>query len=265
MPSNQGYFRMTIIVTNLDEWQAIRQQLGTKTVGFVATMGNLHAGHLQLCARSQAENDVTVVSIFVNPTQFNQAQDFDRYPRTTEQDQALLSAHNIDYVLMPDVQSMYPDNYQVQVTETELSVELEGKFRLGHASGVLTVVLKLLNLVRPTRAYWGEKDYQQYLLIKKMVSALFVPSEMVPVATVRAEDGLALSSRNSRLNDEQRQKAAHFSRLLHSSLNPEQITEQLQALGFKVEYIVDQWQRRLGAVYLDEVRLIDNIPLPESF
>ena len=129
---------------------------------------------------------------------------------------------------------------------------------------MLTVVLKLLNIIQPLRAYFGEKDYQQVLLVKKMVSALCLDMEIISCETVRDHDGLALSSRNARLNAEQREKAAHFPKLLHSALRPEQITEQLEALGFKVDYIVEQWQRRLGAVWLDEVRLIDNINKEKS-
>ncbi len=250
------------IITQLSEWQHLRKDLHGKTVGFVPTMGHLHAGHLNLCARARAENALTVVSIFVNPTQFNQHNDFAQYPRTIEQDKALLETQKVDYLFLPDANEMYPDDYQVQVTENTLSLMLEGIHRPGHFNGMLTVVIKLLHLVQPSRAYFGEKDYQQLLLIKKMVGALFLPVEIVSCETVRAEDGLALSSRNSRLNAAQRKKAAHFPALLHSTLQPAQITEQLEALGFKVDYIVDQWQRRLGAVWVDEVRLIDNIPWP---
>lgn len=247
------------IVTNISEWRQIKNNLTSKTIGFVPTMGHLHAGHLSLCARASDENDVTVVSIYVNPTQFNQASDFDLYPRTLERDSAMLASQQVDYLFLPDAKEMYQDGYQVQVTENTISTELEGLYRPGHFNGMLTVVLRLLNIIQPLRAYFGEKDYQQVLLVKKMVNALCVPMEIVACETVRDEDGLALSSRNSRLNEQQRKKAAHFPRLLHSELQPEKISEQLQALGFKVDYIAEQWQRRLGAVWLDDVRLIDNI------
>lgn len=249
------------IVTKVSEWQRIRKNLAGETIGFVPTMGNLHAGHMSLCRRARGENTLVVASIFVNPTQFNQATDFARYPRTVEQDAMLLTAEHVDYLLLPLAEEIYHDDYQVQLTENTLSLELEGVHRPGHFSGMLTVVLKLLNLIQPTYAYFGEKDYQQLLLIKKMVDALFLPVEIVSCETVRAEDGLALSSRNGRLNVEQRQKAVAFPQLLNSTLQPEKITEQLEALGFKVDYIAEQWQRRLGAVWLDEVRLIDNVPL----
>ena len=136
-------------------------------------MGKLHACHMSLCERARTENDLTVVSIFVNPTQFNQAQDFQHYPRTLEHDKTLLLSHKIDYLFIPDPKSIYPDDYTVRVIETELSSTLEGEFRPGHFEGMLTVVLKLLNLIQPSRAYFGEKDYQQLLLVKKMASALF--------------------------------------------------------------------------------------------
>ncbi len=255
----QEDFHPMNIVTNINEWRQIRNNLtAKKTVGLIPTMGHLHAGHVSLCNRSRAENDVTVVSIFVNPTQFNQASDFDLYPRTIEHDCDILKSHQVDYVFIPDAKEIYQDGYQVQVSENTISAELEGLSRPGHFNGVLTVVLKLLNIIQPMRAYFGEKDYQQLLLVKKMVNALCVPTEIVGCETIRDKDGLALSSRNTRLNEMQRKQAAHFPRLLQSALKPEQIAEELKTLGFKVDYIVEQWERRLGAVWLDEVRLIDN-------
>lgn len=249
------------IITNINEWREIRKQLQNKSIGFIPTMGNLHAGHASLCERSLDENDVTVVSIFINSVQFNQVSDFELYPRTLSEDSKLLTSLNVDYLFLPDYQTMYPDNYQIQLSETHLSNELEGEFRPGHFTGVLTIVLKLLNLVKPKYAYFGEKDYQQFLLVKKMQEALFLPTEIIACPTIRAEDGLAMSSRNSRLTASQRKKAAHFSRLLQSSLPIPKIMAELAALGFKIDYIKEQWQRRLGAVWLDDVRLIDNVPL----
>lgn len=249
------------IVTNVKEWQAIRRELANQTVGLVPTMGNLHAGHLSLCEKSLAENAVTVVSIFVNPTQFNQAQDFDSYPRTLDQDAALLAALGVDYIIAPQATDMYPDQYQVRVTETDISQVLEGEFRPGHVEGMLTIVLKLLNLVRPAKAYFGEKDYQQYLLVKKMAEALLMPVDIIPCQTKRAENGLALSSRNSRLTPEQQTLAANIPRLMREYSSVEEVREELEQLGLKVEYVADKWQRRLVAVWLDSVRLLDNIPL----
>jgi pantoate--beta-alanine ligase len=204
------------IVTNTKEWQQIRKQLQSKSIGFIPTMGHLHAGHLSLCQRARIENEIIVASIFVNPTQFNQTSDFDLYPRTLEDDIKILESNQVDYLFLPDAKDIYFDDYQLRVSETELSLELEGEFRPGHFNGMLTVVLKLLNLMQATHAYFGEKDFQQLLLINKMKSALFIPTEIVACKTIRAEDGLALSSRNSRLNAEQRSKAIHFPRLLQS-------------------------------------------------
>ncbi|MCX7123011.1 MAG: pantoate--beta-alanine ligase [Gammaproteobacteria bacterium] len=248
------------IITNLSEWQKIRASLSGKSIGFVPTMGHLHAGHLSLCQRAQAENDCSVVSIFINPTQFNQTQDFKQYPRTLEQDQGLLREQGIDYLLMPDFDAMYPDHYEIQVTETALSQELEGAARPGHFTGMLTVVLKLLNLSGATRAYFGEKDFQQILLVEKMVQALFLSVEIIRCPTVRAEDGLALSSRNSRLDARQRQKAAAFAALLHSSLSSEVIKTALEQQDIKVDYVTESWGRKLAAVWIDDIRLLDNIP-----
>lgn len=247
------------IVTRIDEWRQIRNQLGDKSVGLVHTMGNLHDGHMSLARRSVAENDVTVAVIFVNPAQFNQRSDFDLYPRTLEQDQALLASHAVDYLLLFTDADLYPDQFQVQVSEQEISKVLEGEFRPGHFTGMLTIVLKVLNLVRPARAYYGEKDFQQLLLIQKMAQALFLPYEIIGCETVRAEDGVALSSRNNRLTPEQRRRAEIFPRLLGGGESLQQIAAQLTESGFRVEYIAEQWQRRLGAVWLGDVRLIDNI------
>lgn len=247
------------IVTDLFEWQQIRKKFQSQSIGFVPTMGNLHAGHMSLCERARAENAIVVVSIFVNPTQFNQASDFEHYPRTLEQDKILLQQQKIDYLFLPEADAIYHDQYQLQVTESELSVLLEGEHRPGHFTGMLTIVLKLLNLVQPTHAYLGEKDYQQLLLIKKMVDAFFLPINIIGCPIIRDRDGLALSSRNARLSAEQRIQASHFPRLLHATLPLEEIKKQLENLHFKVDYIAEQWSRRLGAVWVGDVRLIDNI------
>lgn len=249
------------IVSKINEWRVLRQQLNNLSIGFVPTMGNLHAGHISLYQRAKAENQITVASIFVNPTQFNQTSDFNHYPRTLDADIRLLAEYGVDYLLLPTESEMYPDQYQVQVHETQESKLLEGEFRPGHFNGMLTIVLKLLNLVQPTRAYFGEKDYQQCLLVKKMVDALFLPVEIVPCTTIRADDQLALSSRNSRLNQEQRVKAAYLPELLNSHLATTEVMEALSAQGFKVDYVHEKWGRRLAAVWLGDVRLIDNIPI----
>lgn len=249
------------IVTDIKNWQEIRKDLTGKTIGFVPTMGNLHDGHLSLCKQSKQENDVTVISIFVNPTQFNQQDDFDSYPRTLDADISLLKSMDIDYILQPTQQALYPDNFQMSLQENHLSLELEGQARPGHFNGMMTIVLKLLNLAQASKAYFGEKDYQQLLLVRKMVDSFFIPTKIIACPTVRAEDGLALSSRNSRLTPQQREVAQHLPRLLQSNLNIDEISRNLTSYGFKVDYIAEKWGRRLGAAWLENVRLIDNIPI----
>ena len=251
------------IVTDIEAWQKIQGELAGKTLGFVPTMGHLHAGHLSLCARAKAENERVLASIFVNPTQFNQPKDFELYPRTIENDCDLLAKAEVDYLFLPNNALMYRDQFEVQIQETVISKVLEGAFRPGHFSGMLTVVLKLLNIVQPKHAYFGLKDYQQFLLIKKLKEALFLPVEIVGCETIRSHDGLALSSRNSRLNPEQKQRAIFFAQTLQNpALKAEEVFTHLQAEGFKVDYVEDHWGRRLAAVWIDEVRLIDNIPMP---
>lgn len=255
-------FPVMNIVIKLNDWQNIRKKNNNKSIGFVHTMGHLHAGHLSLCSRSQAENDLTVVAIFVNAKQFNQIEDFIHYPRSLEQDSVLLSKQKVDYLLLFDSETIYSDNYHIQIHDTsDLSKELEAEFRPGHFIGMLTVVLKYLNIVRPTRSYYGEKDYQQLLLIKKMAQALFLETEIVACPTIRATDGLALSSRNSRLSSEQRDLAIHFPMILKLASSAEAAMKQLESLGFKVDYVADHWERRLAAIQIGDVRLIDALPI----
>jgi pantoate--beta-alanine ligase len=253
---------MPSIVSDPRSWQKQRKAL-KGTLGFVPTMGNLHEGHIALVKRARAENDHVLVSLFVNPTQFNQRADFEKYARTFDADVKLLAEAGADYILNPDEKSMYPDNYEVQVVEKTISKELEGAFRPGHFEGMQTVVLKLLNIAQADRAYFGEKDFQQLTLVKKMVEAFFVPTEIVPCPTVRQEDGLALSSRNGRLSADQRKQAAEISRLLKSGLSDEEVMKKLADAGFKPEYVATKWGRRLAAAWLGDVRLIDNVPLSE--
>jgi pantoate--beta-alanine ligase len=231
------------------------------SIGFVPTMGALHAGHVSLVESSQRDNDITVVSIFVNPTQFDQAADLERYPRTTEADLSVLRACKADAVFMPAAQSLYPDSYTFRVSETEFSRKLDGAHRPGHFDGVLTVVMKLLNIIRPTRAYFGEKDFQQLQLVRGMVDAFFLPLGIVACPTVRETDGLAMSSRNTHLDPQQRAQAPSLFRALQSAGSAAQAREQLQQLGFDVDYVEDLDGRRLGAVRLGKVRLIDNVAI----
>jgi len=223
-------------------------------------MGALHAGHMQLVKRARAENDVCVATVFVNPTQFNQPSDYEKYKISLKDDAALLESSGVDYLFAPDnPDAMYPDKYEVRVNETAITKELEGAFRPGHFEGVLTVVLKLLNLVQPTRAYFGEKDFQQLLLVRKMVEGLFLPVEIVPCAIVREESGLALSSRNARLSPEQKKQATLIYQLLTSDFSDAEVKAKLDAAGFKTDYVATKWGRRLAAAWLGDVRLIDNV------
>lgn len=249
-------------VTDIKGWRNIRRAL-KGSIGFVPTMGHLHEGHASLFERARRENDIVVASIFVNPTQFNQTSDYENYKRTLDEDCELLESVGVDYVLCPEKESMYPDGYEVQVAETKLSLELEGEFRPGHFTGMLTVVLKLLNLAQADRVYFGEKDFQQLMLVKKMADALFLPVEIVACGTVREKSGLAMSSRNSRLPAEAREKAVLLSQLLMSDFSDADVKKKLEKEGFKVEYVTSKWGRRLAATWLGGVRLIDNVPFEE--
>lgn len=245
---------------DLKAWRAVRAQMEGQRIGFVPTMGALHAGHRSLLERARAENDRVVLSVFVNPTQFNDPADFAKYPQVLAQDMALAEGLATD-VLAPSAQDMYPDNYRFRLTELELSRELEGAHRPGHFDGVLTVVLKLLNLVQPHRAYFGEKDWQQLQLVQGMVAALFLPVEIVSCPTVREESGLAMSSRNARLSAAGRTHAAHFSRIMREAPDAAGAALELKFAGFEVDYVEDRAGARLGAVRLEGVRLIDHVRL----
>ncbi|MBA4695988.1 MAG: pantoate--beta-alanine ligase [Legionella sp.] len=247
----------------LETWRKERQQLPlNKTLGFVPTMGNLHEGHCQLIERSQRENDYTVVSLFVNPTQFDRQEDFVNYPRTIEADLIVLKQQKIDYCLIPSIEVIYADDYRYQVHEMALSQEMEAKHRPGHFTGVLTVLIKLFNLVKPHRVYFGEKDYQQYCLVRDMVKAFFLDMEVVPFPVVREQSGLACSSRNNRLNAEQRLKAETFARIFHQkNKSKAELLEELDAHQIVVEYLEEYQSRRFIAINVDDIRLIDNYPL----
>jgi pantoate--beta-alanine ligase len=254
---------VTTVVRTVTEWQTIRAALDGD-VGFVPTMGALHEGHLSLIERAQAENPVTVVSIFLNPTQFNDPSDLARYPRADDADLRLLGEAGVEFLFLPTGDLMYPDDFRYRVVETERSRLLCGAHRPGHFDGVLTVCLRLFNIIRPTRAYFGEKDYQQLQLVDGMVRAFFLDLEIVPCPTVREPDGLARSSRNRLLPADARPLAAGFVRALRDEAHPTAVRGQLERMGFEVEYIEDRDGRRYGAVLLRGVRLIDNVPLPQS-
>jgi pantoate--beta-alanine ligase len=231
------------------------------TLGFVPTMGALHEGHLSLVRRSRAENALTLVSIFINPTQFNDASDLARYPRTLESDLSVLRSEGTNFVLLPREHDLYPDGYRYRVTEGEVATTLEGAHRPGHFDGVLTVVLKLFQIASADRAYFWEKDWQQLTLVRGLVDAFFLPTAIVACPTVRELDGLALSSRNQHLSPVDRQRAASFYRVLSSAPSAEAASCELRNLGFDVDYVEDQDGRRLGAIRIGDIRLIDNVPV----
>ena len=254
---------MTAVFDQLAAWRDVRGAHARSglTLGFVPTMGALHEGHLSLVRRSRAENDRTLVTIFVNPTQFDVPSDLARYPRALDEDVALLRDAGADFILVPEAAALYPDGFRFRVSEQEQSRVMEGAHRPGHFAGVLTVVLKLLHIAAADRAYFGEKDWQQLSLVRGMAEAFFLPTAIVGCATVREADGLAASSRNRRLGTADRQRAAQFPRALASASSAEDAARTLRAAGFAVDYVEDHGARRLGAVRLGGVRLIDNVPL----
>ena len=271
---------------------ALRTALATRRsagpVGLVPTMGNLHDGHLALVTAAADACRTTVASIFVNPLQFGVGEDFEAYPRTFDSDAAQLESHGVDILFAPGVDEVYPDGRAdtVVVAVPGLSRLLCGADRPGHFDGVATVVTKLLNMVSPDRAYFGEKDWQQLVLIRTMARALDLPTEIVGVPTVRAADGLALSSRNQYLSQGERQVAAQLHRTLIDireavasgerdfPLLEDQGRAALAAAGFEVDYVAvrdaetlaeprDEGRalRVLAAARLGRARLIDNLAL----
>jgi pantoate--beta-alanine ligase len=264
------------VFDRIDAWRLARadQIRAGVGLGVVPTMGALHAGHLSLVRRSRAENPRTLVTIFVNPTQFDDRADLERYPRPLSEDVDRLAAEGVDFVLHPSEPDLYPDHYHYRVTELERSRHFEGAHRPGHFDGVLTVVLKLLQIACADRAYFGEKDWQQLRLVQGMARAFFLPTRIVACDTVREPDGLALSSRNGRLSAADRARAPEFHRILAAAPSAQAAHAMLAASGFGVDYVEDVddrgvddvdaasvTRRRLGAVRLGGVRLIDNVRL----
>jgi len=204
------------ILKTIKELQEATASNKNKTIGFVPTMGALHDGHISLIKQARLENEIVVVSIFVNPTQFLPGEDLDAYPRRTEADKKICEICKVDYIFMPEISTMYTKE-EVLIKAPNNSYVLEGQSRPGHFDGVLQVVLKLFNLVQPTRAYFGKKDAQQLTLIQQMVKNLFLPIEIVPCEIIREKDGLALSSRNIYLDETQRKEALLISKSLYSA------------------------------------------------
>ena len=247
-----------IVLKSIADYDAFRKNLNG-SLGLVPTMGALHQGHAGLLKQSVKENDNTLLSIFVNPTQFNDPKDLEKYPRTFEADFELASACKVTAIFFPEYREIYADDYRFIMTENNFSKILCGAFRPGHFNGVLSVVMKLLNMTKPTRAYFGEKDFQQLRLIEDMVKAYFMPVEICRVKTLRDEFGLALSSRNSRLSPLGREKAALIYKTITTALSAGDAKNILNESGFEVDYLEDIDGRRFVAAFLEGVRLIDNV------
>ncbi len=233
-----------------------------RTVGLVPTMGAFHEGHLSLFAAAREECDAVVASLFVNPAQFGPGEDFDRYPRGEERDAKLAEEAGIDFLFAPAPEEIYPDGYQTWVEVEELSRVLEGEFRPGHFRGVATVCLKLFNIVRPQRAYFGQKDAQQAAVVKRLVRDLNLDVEIRVLPTVRDADGLAVSSRNAYLSPEERERALALPRAL-ATKDPSGARELLR--GLDVDYVelaeLDGQRVLAAAVRVGSTRLIDNVVL----
>lgn len=256
-----------------------------KTIGFVPTMGYLHEGHLSLMKRAREENDIVVISIFVNPTQFCEGEDYEVYPRDLEKDSKLAEKVGVDYVFTPEVNEMYLEGYNTYVEVLGVTDKLCGASRPGHFRGVTTIVLKLFNIVTPNRAYFGQKDAQQVFVIKKMVNDLNIPIEIVPCPIVRESDGLAMSSRNTYLSEEERREALVLSKSLfwakkeiqRGQLNANTIKAEMKKMilcqpSAEIDYIeilnydtFEEIEKIHGevlialAVKIGKTRLIDNI------
>mgnify|MGYP000679540114 FL=1 len=264
-----------------------RQREMGKKIGFAPTMGALHQGHLSLYKAAKKENDEVISSIFVNPTQFNNPDDFQKYPKTLEKDIELLEKAGVDAVYVPNVEEMYPDGLNSKKYDFDgLENEMEGKYRPGHFDGVGTIVEELFRQVQPHNAYFGEKDYQQLAIIKKMVEKTKLPVKIHGVPTLREEDGLAMSSRNVRLTETQRKEATiiyetltkvkEWFKVISLEEIKQKVTDIFRNSNFELEYFViadeetlkeanaideDKEYRAFIVAYADTVRLIDNMHL----
>ncbi len=237
------------IIKNIKEMQASSRSLlrEGKTIGFVPTMGALHEGHLSLVRAARLDNDIVVVSIFVNPLQFGPHEDFERYPRDLEGDSEKLRKEGVDILFFPDMKEMYPSDFRTYVEVQGLSEKLCGAFRPGHFRGVATVVTKLFNIVKPSRAYFGAKDYQQTVIIKRLVNDLNMDIEVIVCPTVRESDGLAMSSRNLYLNPEERKAALVIYRTLQ-----------------EVAGLIKKGERDAGALKMWMLKALGSEPLVSS-
>lgn len=247
------------IIKTRKEWFRERKKTGGGTLGFVPTMGALHEGHMSLVTRSRKENAFTCASVFINPPQFNDKKDLENYPVSSKEDIAELKKEKTDFLFAPQYREIYPGGYRFIIRENKISRTLCGARRPGHFEGVMTVVMKLLNIIRPNKAYFGEKDYQQYVLIKEMCGDFFLPVEIVLCPTFREKDGLAMSSRNRLLSKEEREKAPLLYKALKKKKTDTAARNFLERAGFEVEYVEKKWGRRFAAARLGKARLIDNV------
>ena len=250
------------IVRTVAELRETLEPLRAGELGLVPTMGAYHAGHVALFAAARSENDAVVASLFVNRTQFTEEGDFARYPRDEEADRRTAERAGVDVLFAPPAEELYPPGFQTWVDVEQLSRPLEGAFRPGHFRGVATICLKLFNLVRPDRAYFGQKDAQQVAVVKRMVRDLELGLEIRVVPTVRDPDGLALSSRNALLSPEERGRALALPRALETR-DPAEARRLLE--GLEVDYVeeadLDGMRVLAGAVRVGSTRLIDNVLL----
>lgn len=277
------------ILTKTAEIREIRSSWHEKglRIGFVPTMGALHQGHLSLVQQSKQENDITIVSIFVNPTQFNESSDFVNYPRTEDADIELLKAVNPEVIFIPLATEMYPEpNHSIELDLEGLDRVMEGKFRQGHFAGVVTIVDKFFDLIQPDRAYFGQKDFQQLQIIRLLATKRYPQTSIIACPIIREPDGLAMSSRNARLTADQRERSLVISQALFhlesrwKKATISELTEEAKSLflssGLELEYFEVVDPLSLNPVYeytgsslvacvaarVGEIRLIDNISLP---
>ena len=247
------------VITNVNKmqsWSEIMHRKG-KSIGFVPTMGYLHQGHLGLMHRARRENDFLAISIFVNPTQFGLKEDFKRYPRDLARDKKLSKLCGVDVIFYPRVQDMYPEGYKTSVFVKDLSNVLCGVSRPGHFRGVTTVVLKLFNIIQPDKAYFGQKDAQQAIIIKQMVKDLNLPVKIKTLPTIREKDGLAMSSRNAYLNSRQRKDAIILFKSLQSAVGMIESGEKApRAIVIKMRKMINA-KRRARIDYIKIVNIND--------
>ena len=252
---------MKICRTKNELQEILKNDFSGKSIGFVPTMGALHEGHHCLVKRAINENQICVVSIYLNSTQFNDPEDLESYPASLEQDISSLQNSQVNLVFLPNYKEIYPDNYSYRIHEIKHSLDLCGKNRPGHFDGVLTVVMKLFNIVRPTKAYFGEKDYQQLELIRGMVEAYFMDVQIIACPIVRDNNGLALSSRNKKLKSQGLQMAKYFANSLRTHKTLGELKTDLEKQNIQIDYLKDLDNRRYAAVKIENVRLIDNVQI----